>query len=111
MDIEAADSLHVAVYVPAVPVLASAWELQPGISPAPSRNSMLSPMSRLPASEVVSVAVYVTLWSYADGLTDDDTMMLTGTPPGSANAEELHPSVTNIAATAAVGHAQRRSRP
>jgi len=110
MDIETADSLHVAVYIPAV-VVPRAWELQPGISPPPSRNSMVSVISRLPESDVVRVAVYVTLWSYVDGLVDDDTMMLTGTPPGIANAEGHHPSVTSGTATAAVSPAQLRNRP
>ena len=72
-------------------------------------ESMESRASRLPESDVVSVAVYVTSWSNAEGLAVDDTTIVTGGPPGIVEAEVDHPNATNDTATAVVKPTQLRN--
>ena len=67
-------------------------------------------MLRGPRSDVVNVAVYVTLWSYVDGLAVDVTTMSTAGPPGFAEAGVDQATVSNGTASAAVSTPHLRSR-
>jgi hypothetical protein len=62
------------------------------------------------ASEVVRVAVYMTPWPKVDGFIEEVTMMVTGRPPGMADAGLLEASVANGTTTTAARAIQMRRR-
>jgi len=61
-------------------------------------------------SEVVKVAVYMTPWSKEDGFIEEVTVMVTGRPPGMADAGWLQPSMANGTLMTAAMAIQMRNR-